>query len=113
MYLPRIKELRRAYGFEEVAIVPGEVTINPELANTTFSLAQHTFPVPLIASAMDGGVNPAMAIQMHELGGLGVLNIEGVHGRYENPYDILLRFLRQSRTRRTLQGELNLELIAR
>ena len=89
MYLPRIKELRRAYGFEEVAIVPGEVTINPELANTTFALGQHTFPVPFIASAMDGVVDPAMAIRMHELGGLGVLNIEGVHGRYEDPDPIL------------------------
>ena len=89
MYLPRIKELRRAYGFEEVAIVPGEVTINPELANTTFSLGQHTFPIPFIASAMDGVVDPAMAVKMHDLGGLGVLNIEGVHGRYENPDDIL------------------------
>ena len=89
MYLPRIKELRRAYGFEEVAIVPGEVTINPELANTTFSLGPHSFSVPLIASAMDGVVNPDMAIMMHEFGGLGVLNLEGIHGRYEDPGDIL------------------------
>ena len=89
MYLPRIKELRRAYGFEEVAIVPGEVTINPELANTTFSLGQHSFSMPLIASAMDGVVDPAMAVKMHEFGGLGVLNLEGIHGRYENPSDIL------------------------
>ena len=89
MYLPRIKELRRAYGFEEVAIVPGEVTINPELANTTFSLGQHSFSMPLIASAMDGVVDPAMAVMMHEFGGLGVLNLEGIHGRYENPSDIL------------------------
>ena len=85
MYLPRIKELRRAYGFEEVAIVPGEVTINPELANTTFSLGPHSFSIPLIASAMDGVVDPDMAIMMHEFGGLGVLNLEGIHGRYEDP----------------------------
>ena len=89
MYRPRIKELRRAYGFEEVAIVPGEVTINPELANTTFSLGPHTFSIPLIASAMDGVVDPNMAIMMHEFGGLGVLNLEGIHGRYEDPGDIL------------------------
>ena len=89
MYRPRIKELRRAYGFEEVAIVPGEVTINPELANTTFTLGPHTFSIPLIASAMDGVVNPEMAIMMHEFGGLGVLNLEGIHGRYEDPGDIL------------------------
>ena len=71
MYRPRIKELRRAYGFEEVAIVPGEVTINPELANTTFSLGPHAFSIPLIASAMDGVVDPNMAIMMHEFGGTG------------------------------------------
>ena len=96
MYLPRIKELRRAYGFEEVAIVPGEVTINPELANTTFSLGQHSFSMPLMASAMDGVVDPGMAVKMHEFGGLGVLNLEGIHGRYENPDEILEEISRAS-----------------
>jgi len=89
MYAPRIKEFRRAYGFEEVAIVPGEVTINPELANTSFSLGKHNFQIPFLASAMDGVVNPEMAIKMHELGGLSVLNLEGVHGRYERPQEAL------------------------
>ncbi|MEE9249028.1 MAG: GuaB3 family IMP dehydrogenase-related protein [Dehalococcoidia bacterium] len=89
MYGPRFKELRRAYGFEEVAIVPGEVTINPDLANTSFTLGQHTFSIPVLASAMDGVVDPAFAITMGQLGGLSVLNLEGVHGRYDNPDEVL------------------------
>jgi IMP dehydrogenase len=89
MYGPRFKELRRAYGFEDVAIVPGEVTINPDLANTSFTLGQHTFSIPVLASAMDGAVDPAFAIKMGQLGGLAVLNLEGVHGRYDNPDEVL------------------------
>ena len=89
MYDSRVNGLRHAYGFEDVAIVPGEVTINPDLTNTDFTLGQHTFSIPVLASAMDGVVDPKMAIKMNDLGGLAVLNLEGVHGRYENPYDVL------------------------
>ena len=81
MYLPRIKELRRAYGFEEVAIVPGEVTINPELANTTFSLGRHSFSMPLIASAMDGVVDPGDGRQDARVRGAG----RAQPGRYSWP----------------------------
>ncbi|MFQ5874679.1 MAG: GuaB3 family IMP dehydrogenase-related protein [Dehalococcoidia bacterium] len=89
MYDSRFDGLRPAYGFEDVAIVPGEVTINPDLTNTDFTLGQHNFSIPVIASAMDGVVDPNTAIKMSELGGLSVLNLEGVHGRYENPEEVL------------------------
>ncbi len=89
MYNSSVNGLRHAYGFEDVAIVPGEVTINPDLTNTDFTLGQHTFSIPVLASAMDGAVDPKMAIKMNDLGGLAVLNLEGVHGRYENPYEVL------------------------
>ncbi|MEE9198183.1 MAG: IMP dehydrogenase, partial [Dehalococcoidia bacterium] len=89
MHGPRLKELRSAYGFEDVAIVPGDVTINPELTNTDFILGEHTLSMPVIASAMDGVVDPSMAIKMSELGGLAVLNLEGVHARYDKPDEIL------------------------
>lgn len=89
MYDSRVNGLRHAYGFEDVAIVPGEVTINPDLTNTDFTLGQNTFSIPVLASAMDGAVDPKMAVKMNQLGGLAVLNLEGVHGRYENPYDVL------------------------
>jgi IMP dehydrogenase len=84
-----LKELERSYGFDEVAIVPGEVTINPEMTSTKMSLGGHSFEAPFIASAMDGAVSPRFALMMHEMGGLGVLNAEGLYTRYEDPYSVL------------------------
>jgi IMP dehydrogenase len=83
------KELERSYGFDEVAIVPGEVTINPEMTSTKMTLGGHSFEAPFIASAMDGAVSPRFALMMHEMGGLGVLNAEGLYTRYEDPYSVL------------------------
>ena len=83
------KELGRSYGFDEVAIVPGEVTINPEMTTTKMNLGGHSFEAPFIASAMDGAVSPRFAMMMHEMGGLGVLNAEGLYSRYEDPYSVL------------------------
>ncbi len=84
-----LKELDRSYGFDEVAIVPGEVTINPEMTATQMSIGQFSFDAPVIASAMDGSVSPRIARLMHEMGGLGVLNGEGLYTRYEDPYSVL------------------------
>ena len=89
MGAPRFKELRRTYGFDEVAIVPGEVTINPNMTTTDFSIGDRTFDIPVMASAMDAVVSPTFATTMHEAGGLGVLNLEGVYTRYPDPYSIL------------------------
>ena len=83
------KELDRSYGFDEVAIVPGEVTINPEMTSTKMNLGKHSFDAPMMASAMDGAVSPRFAVLMHEMGGLGVLNAEGLYTRYEDPYSVL------------------------
>ncbi|HEU0020238.1 MAG TPA: GuaB3 family IMP dehydrogenase-related protein [Dehalococcoidia bacterium] len=83
------KELERSYGFDEVAIVPGEVTINPEMTSTKMNLGGLSFEAPFIASAMDGAVSPRFAVLMHEMGGLGVLNSEGLYTRYEDPYSVL------------------------
>ena len=84
-----LKELERSYGFDEVAIVPGDVTINPEMASTQMSIGQYSFDAPVIASAMDGSVSPRFATLMHEMGGLGALNGEGLYTRYEDPYSVL------------------------
>ena len=84
-----LKELERSYGFDEVAIVPGEVTINPEMTSTQMSIGQYSFDAPVMASAMDGSVSPRFASLMHEMGGLGVLNGEGLYSRYEDPYSVL------------------------
>ena len=83
------KELERSYGFDEVAIVPGQVTINPELTSTKMTIGDLDFEIPIMASAMDGAVSPRFAARMHELGGLAVLNGEGLYSRYDDPYSVL------------------------
>ncbi|MCL2706641.1 MAG: GuaB3 family IMP dehydrogenase-related protein [Dehalococcoidia bacterium] len=83
------KELRHAYGFDEVAIVPGDTTINPDQTDVSFSIGNIRFDIPIIASAMDGVTDAAFAINMSKLGGLAVLNLEGVQTRFDKPEEIL------------------------
>ncbi len=83
------RRARRCYGFDEVALVPGRITINPEDVDTSFSLAGRTFSVPIIAAAMDGVVDVKFAVLMSKLGGLAVLNLDGIQTRYENPQEIV------------------------
>jgi IMP dehydrogenase len=85
----RGKRARRAYGFDEVALVPGTVTINPDEIDVTFNLDGSTLALPMLAAAMDGVVDAAFAITMGQLGGLAVLNLDGVQTRYEHPADLL------------------------
>ncbi|HVS41051.1 MAG TPA: GuaB3 family IMP dehydrogenase-related protein [Candidatus Dormibacteraeota bacterium] len=87
--LGRGKRARRAYGFDEVALVPGTVTINPEEIDVSFDLDGSTFDIPILAAAMDGVVNPAFAVAMGRLGGLAVLNLDGLQTRYEDPSEAL------------------------
>ncbi|HKS91864.1 MAG TPA: GuaB3 family IMP dehydrogenase-related protein [Tepidiformaceae bacterium] len=98
---PQFKQLRRAYGFDEVAIVPGEVTINPELTNLGLDVGPYHFDVPFLASAMDAVVDPRFAIEMHKAGGLAVLNLEGVWTRYDDPGSMLEQVASASRTEAT------------
>ena len=84
-----LKELHHAYGYDDVAIVPGDVTLNPELVKIGLDLGDHHFEIPFLAAAMDAVVDPAFAIEMHNVGGLAVLNIEGVWSRFDNPEPIL------------------------
>lgn len=85
------RELRHAYGFDEVAIVPGDVTINPDQTDVSYTIGKHKFEIPIIASAMDGVTDPAFAVHMGKLGGLAVLNLEGVQTRYDNPNEVLAK----------------------
>ncbi|TMD04754.1 MAG: GuaB3 family IMP dehydrogenase-related protein [Chloroflexi bacterium] len=87
--LGRGKRARRAYGFDEVALVPGTVTINPEEIDVSFDLDGSTFDIPILAAAMDGVVDPAFAVTMGRLGGIGVLNLDGLQTRYEDPTEAL------------------------
>jgi IMP dehydrogenase len=86
---PGAKIMRRAYGFDEVAIVPGGVTVNPELTDVSFTLGSLQFPLPILAAAMDAVVDPQFAVDFHKMGGLAVLNLEGIQTRYDDPAAIL------------------------
>ena len=89
MGIPQFKELRRAYGFDEVAIAPGDVTVNPEQASTALTIEHLSFAIPILAAAMDAVVNPAFAGHMTKAGGLAVMNLEGVQTRYEDAEAVL------------------------
>jgi IMP dehydrogenase len=85
----RGKSGRRAYGFDDIAIVPSRRTRDPEDVDISWEIDAFRFERPLMASAMDGVVSPATAIEMGKLGGVGVLNLEGVWTRYEDPEPLL------------------------
>ena len=79
------KSGRRAYGFDDIAIVPSRRTRDPEDVDIKWEIDAFSFDLPLMASAMDGVVSPSSAIAIGQLGGVGVLNLEGLWTRYEDP----------------------------
>ena len=83
------RRARRCYGFDEIALVPGIQTTNPNEVETTFSLGEMKFKVPIVAAAMDGVVDVEFAVAMSKLGGLAVLNLDGVQTRYDHPDEVL------------------------
>jgi IMP dehydrogenase len=85
----RGKSGRRAYGFDDIAIVPSRRTRDPEDVDISWEIDAYHFDLPLMGSAMDGVVNPATAIEIGRLGGVGVLNLEGVWTRYQDPEPLL------------------------
>jgi IMP dehydrogenase len=87
----RGKKGRRAYGFDDIAIVPSRRTRDPDDVDVTLTLGPYRFELPLLASAMDGVVSPQTAVAIGELGGLGVLNLEGIWSRYEDADEELER----------------------
>jgi len=95
-YIGVEKKARRCYGFDEVALVPGKVTINPADVDCTFKFNGMKYKVPILASAMDGVVDVKFAIAMGKIGGIAVLNLEGVQTRYDNPEDVLDRIANAS-----------------
>ena len=87
----RGKKARRAYGFDDIAIVPSRRTRDPDDIDITWNLGPYRFELPLLASAMDGVVSPRTAALINRLGGLGVLNLEGIWSRYEDADEQLAR----------------------
>ncbi len=94
MWIGRNRKARVTYGFDEIALVPGDVTINPNEVDTSFKIPRKdgghiTLKIPIIASAMDGVTDVKFCAEMGRLGGLGVINLEGIQTRYENPSAVL------------------------
>jgi IMP dehydrogenase len=89
--LGKAKKTRRAYGFDEISLSPSIITINPEDTDVSVKIGGHKFEIPIIASAMDGVVSPKLAVMMSKLGGLGVLNLQGVWAKYEDADNILAK----------------------
>ena len=83
------KQVKRAYGIDEIALVPGKRTLDYDLTNTFWSVGKISREIPIIASAMDSVVDVNTAVELSKLGALGVLNMEGIQTRYENPEEIL------------------------
>ena len=94
----RGKTARRAYGIDEIALVPGARTLDPQLADTSWTIGEVTREIPIIASAMDGVVDVTMAVELSKLGALGVLNLEGIQTRYEDPNPVLDRIASVGKT---------------
>ncbi|MBE9482636.1 MAG: IMP dehydrogenase, partial [Chloroflexi bacterium] len=96
MATPQFRQLRRSYGFDEVAIVPGDITANPDQTNIDLKIDNFTFSIPIIASAMDAVTDVNFATLMSKLGGLAVLNLDGIQTRYDNPKEVLTQIAQAS-----------------
>ncbi|QQY07460.1 MAG: IMP dehydrogenase [Candidatus Xiphinematobacter sp.] len=102
MWIGKNRKARVTYGFDEISLVPGTVTINPNEVDTTFAIPRKRgepirLNIPILASAMDGVVDVCFAREMGLLGGLAVLNLEGIQTRYENPEEIFDEILKAKR----------------
>ena len=109
MWIGRNRKARVTYGFDEIALVPGEITINPNEVDTTFAIPRPgdqeplRLKIPIIASAMDGVTNVRFCVEMAKLGGLGVVNLEGVQTRYDDPEDALAQIAKADKSTVTEQ----------
>lgn len=83
------RRARRCYGFDEVALVPGDKTVNPNEVDVSWTIGKMKFDIPILAASMDGVVNVKFAVEMGKLGGIAVINLDGIQTRYENPDEIL------------------------
>jgi len=92
---------RRCYGFDEIALVPGMVTVNPNEVDSSFEINGKRFRVPILAAAMDGVVDVRFAVQMSRLGGIAVLNLDGIQTRYDNPAEVLGKIAKASNSKAT------------
>src|SRR5690606_36598966 len=85
----RGKRARRAYSFDDIAVVPSRGTRNPEDVSTTWSIDAYSFGIPVLGAPMDSVMSPQTAIMLGQIGGLGVLDLEGLWTRYDDPAPLL------------------------
>jgi IMP dehydrogenase len=95
-WIGKDRRARRCYGFDEIALVPGEKTVNPNEVDTSFSIGKNKFKVPILAAAMDGVVDVKFAVEMSRQGGIAVLNLDGIQTRYADPDEVLDRIAKAS-----------------
>ena len=95
------KSGRRAYGFDDIAIVPSRRTRDPDDVDISWEIDAYRFELPLMASAMDGVVSPKSAIEIGRLGGLAVLNLEGLQTRFDDPDSVLAEIAELPREKAT------------
>lgn len=91
------RKARRAYGLDEIALVPSSVSVDPDDVDISLTIGNLTLSIPFLASAMDAAVDTKVAIEMSRLGGLAVLNLEGIHVRYEGPTPVIERIVNASK----------------
>jgi IMP dehydrogenase len=96
MWVGRGRKARVAYGFDDIALAPGVLTVNPSEVDISWELCGRRLDIPILAAAMDGVVGPRLAIEMARLGGLAVLNLEGIFARYEHPETVIDRIISAS-----------------
>lgn len=98
-FLGRNRKARMTFGFDDVSLVPGSITVDPRDVDISTSIGPVTLSVPLLGAAMDGVVDPRMAVELGRLGALGVLNLEGIFTRYEDPYAVIEEIISRPKDR--------------
>ena len=96
MWVGRGRKARIAYGFDDIALVPGTVTVNPNEVDVAWELCGRRIELPIVAAAMDGVSDPRFAIAMGRFGAMAVLNLEGIQTRYEHPDEVIERIISSS-----------------
>lgn len=89
----RNRVARQTYGFDDVAIVPGALTIDPELVDVSWQLGDLTLPLPILGASLDALVDPKFAVALGKLGGLAMMNLEGIYTKYDNPQEVVDRIV--------------------
>ena len=93
LFIGKGRKARRAYGFDEIAIIPGSFTINPNEVDISLTIRDKKIAIPILASAMDGVVDVNFAVKMGKLGAIAVLNLEGVQTRYDHPNEVIQKLV--------------------